>query len=66
METITFEQYNEIVDSEHTYFTLEDLQEDFPDLWDYPLSELDHVLDIGSSFVFVQIGNEVRICETGL
>lgn len=32
-------------------------------LWDYPLSELDHVKENGSEFVPVFVGDKIRLCE---
>lgn len=69
MEKITLQQYANLIGYKGNSPTLEEIQEYAENeqdwtIWDYPLSELDYVKnEVQSDFVFVQVGDEVRICE---
>lgn len=72
MKTISLNEYAKLLKCEGEFKTLQDIQEYVEDwhdctLWDYPLEELQDILDeieeTKKKFVFVNTEIGIRICE---
>jgi hypothetical protein len=69
IKILSTDEYAKLVNCELQNATLEEIQEYVQEnfdltLWDYPLAEIDYVLnEVNESVCLVRVDNEIRVCE---